>query len=119
MAEWPMALSFVQPITLSLSLLQSMASNNDSGGDDDSSDSSESPEEDEEEVAEEEEEVSSEETSMNQPDTSEEKLFSRCAHGMLFGNDGDIPSTSLKPRTPESRRRFDEESSDDDDDFYM
>jgi hypothetical protein len=117
MAEWPMALSFVQPITLSLSLLQSMASNNDSGGDDDSSDSSESPEEDEEEVAE--EEVSSEETSMNQPDTSEEKLFSRCAHGMLFGNDGDIPSTSLKPRTPESRRRFDEESSDDDDDFYM
>jgi hypothetical protein len=88
MLEQPMALSFVQPITLFLSLLQRMASNDDNndkckieeeaessmtrkrlqpsyddnGGDD----SSDSPEE---------EEVSSEETLMNQLNTSEEKLF--------------------------------------------
>jgi hypothetical protein len=27
-------------------------------------------------------------------DTSEEKLFARNAYGMLFGDDGDTPSTS-------------------------
>jgi hypothetical protein len=112
------SLSLAQPITISLSklhLLQRMASNdnngkykleeeaeysiarkrlwlsNDDDGDDD--DSSDSPEEETEE------EVSLEEMLMNQRDT---------------------PSTSLEPRTPESRRRFDEESNDEDDNnFWM
>jgi uncharacterized membrane protein YdbT with pleckstrin-like domain len=39
-----------------------------------------------EEETEEEEEVSSEETSMNQLDTSKEKLQTKCAHGVIFGN---------------------------------
>jgi hypothetical protein len=134
MAGWPMALSFIQPITLSLSILQIMASNDDdkckmeeevessmvrkrlrhSDGDD-SSDSLEGESE--------EEEVSSEETSLKQLDTSEEKVHARCAHGILFKDDGDTPSTSSEPRTLESHRLFDEESSDDDDDddddFWM
>jgi hypothetical protein len=105
-----MALSFIQPITLSLSLLQRMASNNDDKhtmeeeaessmarkrlwlSDDDSSDS-----------LEEEEEVSSEESSMNQLDTSKEKLYAKRARSILFSNDGDTPSTSLEPCTPGSR----------------
>jgi hypothetical protein len=63
-----------------------------------------------------EEEVSSEETLMNQLNTSEEKLHARRAHGFLFDDDGDTPSTSPNtPPTPESHRRSDEESSDDDD----
>jgi hypothetical protein len=70
----------------------------DNGGNDDSFDSLE-----EESSEEEEEEVSSEETSMNQLDTSEEKLFARCTHGMLFSDDGNIPSTSSDPHTPKSR----------------
>jgi hypothetical protein len=95
MAERLMALSFVQPITISLSILQRMASNDDGkhkseevaessmarkrlwpsdddGGDDDSSDSFDSLEEEtkEEEEQPEAEEVSSEETSMNQLNTS-------------------------------------------------
>jgi hypothetical protein len=39
----------------------------------------------------EEEEVSSEETSMNQLDTSKEKLYSRCTRGILFSDDGETP----------------------------
>jgi hypothetical protein len=114
-----MALSFIQPITLSLSLLQRMASNDDDKhkmeeeaessmarkrlwpSDDDSSDSPE------------EEEVSSEESSMNQLDTSKEKLYAKRARSILFSNDGDTPSTSLEPCTPGSRQCSDEESSDD------
>jgi hypothetical protein len=58
---------------------------------------------------------------MNQLDTSEEKLYARCACGYLFGNNGDTPSTSLDtPPTPKSHRRSDKESSgNDDDDFWM
>jgi hypothetical protein len=72
------------------------------------------------EEGEEAEEVSLEETSMNQLDTSEEKLFAKHAPGMLFSDDGNTPSTSLELRTPESHQCSDEESSDDDDDdFWM
>jgi hypothetical protein len=41
-----------------------------------------------------EEEVSSEET-LKQLDTSEEKLFAKCSHGMIFSDDGDttLPSS--------------------------
>jgi hypothetical protein len=121
-----MALSFVQPITLSLSLLQRMASNNDDkhkmeeaessmvrkqlrlSNDDDSFDYFDSPEreleEEEEEIEEgegegeeEEEEVFSEEMSMNQLDTSEEKLDARRARSILFSDDSDTPSTSAEP----------------------
>jgi hypothetical protein len=113
-----MALSFIQSITLSLSLLQRMASNDDDKhkmeeeaessmarkrlwlSDDDSSDSPE-------------EEVSSEESSMNQLDTSKEKLYAKRARSILFSNDGDTPSTSLERCTPGSRQCSDEESSDD------
>jgi hypothetical protein len=70
-----------------------------------------------------EEEVSSEETSMNQLDTSEEKLYARCAHGILVKDNNDTPSTSSEQLpTPESRRHSDEGSSNDnndDDDFWM
>jgi hypothetical protein len=114
-----------------LPLLQRMASNNndkrkmeeaaessmvrkrlwhtdDDSSDDDSSDSSEEEPEEEE---------TEEETSMNQLDTSEEKLYARRTRGYLFGDDGDTPSTLPDtPPTPESHRCFDEESSDDDDD---
>jgi hypothetical protein len=72
----------------------------DDGSDDDTSDS---PEEESSEEEETEEEVSSEETSMNQLDTSEGKLYIRCARGYLFGDDGDTPSTSPDtPPTPKS-----------------
>jgi hypothetical protein len=131
------SLSLIEPITLFLSkllLLQRMASNGnngkhkmeeeaessttrkrlwlsgDDGGDGDSSDLPE------EEVV---EEVSSVEMLMNQLDTSEEKLYARRAHGILFDDDGDTPLMSSEPRTPESCWRSDEESSDDDDDFWM
>jgi hypothetical protein len=113
-------LSHSSNLSLSLSLLQRMASNDDGkrkmeeeaesstarkrlrlfdddGGDSDSFDSPEEEPEEEEET--EEEEVSSEETSMNQLDTSEEKLYARRAHGILFSNDGDMPSTSSEPHT--------------------
>jgi hypothetical protein len=61
---------------------------------------------------------------MNRLDTSEEKLYASRARSILFSNDGDTPSTSSEPRTPESCRRSDEESSDDnddddDEDFWM
>jgi hypothetical protein len=136
MMERLMALSFIQPTTLSLSKLshlQGLASNNDNNGkckldeeaesliarkrprlsdDDGDNDSSNSLEEETEE------EVSSEETSMNQLDTSEDKLFAKCTH-FCGSNDGDTTSPSFEPRTPESRRRSDEGSSDDDDDIWM
>jgi hypothetical protein len=129
------SLSYIQLITLSLSklsLLQRMASNDnnskhkleeeaesstarkrlrlsdDDGGNDNFSDS---PEEEETE-----EEVSSEESSMNQLDTFEEKLFAKRGHCMVFSDDRDTTSPSSEPRTPESRLRSDEDSSDDDDD---
>jgi hypothetical protein len=86
------------------------------GNDDDSSDL---PEKEplEEEL---EEEVFSEESSMKL-DTSEEKLYARRGSDILFKDDGDTPSMSSEPRTPESHRCSDEESSDDDDDddFWM
>jgi hypothetical protein len=64
------------------------------------------------------EEVSSKETSMNQLDTSEERLYARRARGNLFSDDGDTPSMSSDtPPTPKSHRRSDEESGDDD--FWM
>jgi hypothetical protein len=135
MAERPMALSFIQLITPSLSLLQIMAYNNndkhkmeeaesstarkwlqlfdDDDSDDDSSDSFNSLEREPDET---EEEVSSEEMSMNQLDTSEEKLYDKRARGILFSDNGDTPSTSSKPCTSESHRRSDQESSDEDDD---
>jgi hypothetical protein len=136
MMERLMALSFVQPTTLSLSKLshlQGMASNNDNNdnrkldeeaesstarkrprlSDDDSgdNDSCNSPEEIEEEV-------SSKETSMNQFNTSKDKLFAKCAH-FHGSNDGNTTSSSCEPCTPESHRRSDEGSSDNDDDIWM
>jgi hypothetical protein len=127
--------SFVHPITLSLSklsLLQRMASNdtngkrkseeeaesltarkrlwlsNNDGGDDDSSNSPE-----EETI--EEEEVSSEESSMNQLNTSDEKLSTKRGHGMVFSDDGDTIAPSLKPRILERHMRSNLDISDDDD----
>jgi hypothetical protein len=134
MVERPMALSFIQWITLSLSLLQRMASNDNGkrkveeetessmarkrlqpsdndGSDDDSSISlgeETGEEEKEEEMADEEEEakeeVSSEEMSMNQLDTFKEKLFARRACGMLFSNDGDTPPMLSEQHNPNSHR---------------
>jgi hypothetical protein len=75
----------------------------DDNSDDDSSDSLEDePPEEEPEIGEEEEEetedeVSSEETSMNQLDSFEEKLYARHTRGILFKGDGDTPSTSSEP----------------------
>jgi hypothetical protein len=130
------SLSLIQPITLSLSklsFLQKMASNdnngkrkleeevessmvrkrlwlsNDDTGDDNSSDSLE------EEM---EEEVSSEETSMNQLDTSEEKLQTKCVRGIIFGDDDNTTLPSSEPRTPESHQHSNEDNNDDDD-FWM
>jgi hypothetical protein len=63
-----------------------------------------------------EKEVSSEETSMNQLDTSEEKLYAKRNRGILFSGNGDTPSMSSEPPlTPESDWCSDEESSDNDD----
>jgi hypothetical protein len=138
--------SFHRSLSLSLSLLQRMASNNDGkrkmeeeaesstarkrvrlsdddSSNDDYSESSDSLERElEEEATEEddEEEVSSEEMLMNQLDTFEEKLHATRAHDIPFSDDGGTSSMLSKPRTPESHRCSDEESSvdnDDDDDF--
>jgi hypothetical protein len=82
----------------------------------------EEPEEEEEEEKKMEEEVSLEVLSMNQFDTSEEKLYARRACGYLFSDDSNTPSTFLDtPPTLESHRCSDEESSDDNDDngFWM
>jgi hypothetical protein len=86
---------------------------NDDGGDD-SSDESE----------EETEEVSLEESSMNQLDTSEEKLMANRSHDLFFSDDGDTSSLESEPRTPEmssSRMRSDPNGSDnnDDDDYLV
>jgi hypothetical protein len=70
--------------------------------------------------------VLQEEIWMNQLNTSKKELYARCAHGILFSDDSDTPSTSSEPHTPEGHRRSDEESrdddnddDDDDDDFWM
>jgi hypothetical protein len=76
----------------------------DDSGDNDSSDS---PKEETEEN------VSSEETSMNQLDTSVEKLF---ANRACSSDDGDTTLPSSEPHTPESHRCSDELSNDNDDD---
>jgi hypothetical protein len=77
-------------------------------------------------MEEEEEEVSLEESSMNQVDTSEDKLVDKHGSGLIFGDDGNTTSPSLEPRTPEtqsSRVHSDPDGSDDDssddDDFWM
>jgi hypothetical protein len=127
-----LSLSSIQSITLFLSklnLLQRMTSNDNSKhkleeeaesstakkrlwlsdndvGDFDSSDS----------LEEEEEETSSEETSMNQLNTSEEKLLAKRARGIVFGDDVDTTSPSSVPHTPKSRWHSDEDNNDDDDD---
>jgi hypothetical protein len=60
---------------------------------------------------------------MKQLDISEEKLFAKRGHGMIFSDDGDTTSPSSEPRTLESRQRSDKDSSDEDDndedDFLM
>jgi hypothetical protein len=86
----------------------------DDGSNNDSSNSPEEEPEEEEETKE--EEVSSEETSMNQLDSSEEKLYARCARGILFKDDGDTPSMSSEPPPTQESRRC---SNNDDDDFWM
>jgi hypothetical protein len=79
-------------------------------------DSSESPEV-------EMEEVSLDESSMNQLDSSEDKLLAKHSCGLFFSHDGDTTSMSLEPRTPKmpsSCVRSDPDGSDDDDDdFWM
>jgi phage repressor protein C with HTH and peptisase S24 domain len=75
-------------------------------------DSSDSPKE---EIEEEE----TEETSINQLDTSEEKLFAKHGRGMIFSDYGDTTSPSSEQRTPKSHRHSDEDSSDNDNDFWM
>jgi hypothetical protein len=49
-----------------------------------------------------EEEVSSEESSMNQVDTSMDKLVTKHGSGLFFGDDGDTTSSLLEARTPET-----------------
>jgi hypothetical protein len=97
----------------------------DAGGDDDSSDSQheDMEEENDEET---DEVVSLEESSMNQVDTSEDKLVAKHSSGLFFGDDGDTTSPSSEPRTPKmssSHMRLDPDGSDnhdsDDDDFWM
>jgi hypothetical protein len=83
------------------------------GGDNDSSDS---PEEEEME-----EQVSSEESSMNQLNTSKEKLLVMHGCDLFFSDDGDTTSPSLEPHTPEmlsNHMRSDPDGSNDDD-FWM
>jgi hypothetical protein len=72
----------------------------------------------EEEEEEMEEEVSSEVSSMNQVDTSENKLVAKHDSGLFFGDDGDTTSPSSEPCTPEtppSRVCLDPDGSNDDD----
>jgi hypothetical protein len=94
------------------------------GGDDNSSDlQHEDTVEEDEEM---EEEVSSEVSSMNQIDTSEDKLVAKHDSRLFFGDDGDTTSPSSEPHTPEmpsSCVRLDPDGSDDDgsddDDFWI
>jgi hypothetical protein len=99
---------------------------NDDGSNDDSSNSQHEDTEEEEEVeeTEEEEEIeeteeedSSEESSMNQVDTSEDKLVSKHGSGLFFSDDGDTTSTSSEPctlETPSNHVCSDPDDSDDD-----
>jgi hypothetical protein len=67
------------------------------------------------------EEVSLEESSMNQLDTSEEKLLAKHVRDLFFGNNDDTTSPSLEPCTtkmPSSRVHSDPDDSDNDD-FWM
>jgi hypothetical protein len=139
MSEGLFALSLIQLTTLSLSklsLLQRMSSNSndkhkleeeaksstarkrlqlfdDDSGDDDCSDSPEEKIEEEDKM---EEEVSSEESSMNQLDTSNEKLLAKHGCGIVFDDDNDTTSPLSEPRTtemPSSREHSDPDSSND------
>jgi hypothetical protein len=83
------------------------------GDDDDSSDYLKEETKEEEETA---EEVSSEKLSMNQLDTSDEKLLAKHGCDIIFCDDGDTTSPSSEPCTLESRVCFDPDSSDEDDD---
>jgi hypothetical protein len=90
---------------------------NDDGSNDDSSNSQHEDTEEEEEVEETEEEVSSEESSMNQVDTSEDKLVSKHGSGLFFSDDGDTTSPSSEPctlETPSNHVRSDPDDSNDD-----
>jgi hypothetical protein len=75
------------------------------------------------EVEEMEEDVSSKESSMNQLNTSKEKLMAKNGRGLFFGDNGDTSSTESKPRspgTPSSHMRSNPDGNDDDDDdFWM
>jgi hypothetical protein len=88
----------------------------DDGCDDDSFESQhEDMEEEDEEMG---EEVCSEESSMNQVDTSEDKLVAKHGSGLFFGDDSDNTPPLLEPCTPEtpsSRVCSDPDGSDDDD----
>jgi hypothetical protein len=88
----------------------------DNGGDDNSYDSQyEDMEEEEDEEME--EEVSSKELSMNQVNTSEDKLVAKHSSGLFFSDDGDTTSPSSEPHTlemPSSRLCSDPDGSDDD-----
>jgi hypothetical protein len=95
----------------------------DDGGDDNSSDSRHEDTEEDEET---EEEVSSEESSMNQADTSEDKLVAKHGSGLFFGDNSDTTSPSSEPRTLEtssSRMCSDPDGSyddgSDDEDFWI
>jgi hypothetical protein len=55
----------------------------------------------EEEEETEEEDVSSVESSMNQFDTSEEKVMAKRIHDHFFGDDGNTSSMESEPRSPE------------------
>jgi hypothetical protein len=81
--------------------------------DDDSNDDSSSESEEETE----------EEESMNQLDTSEEKLMPKCGHNIFFGDDGDTSLSESEPRSlgmPSNHVCSNPNDSDDDeDDFWM
>jgi hypothetical protein len=69
-----------------------------------------------------EEEVSSEESSMNQFNTSEEKLLAKHGRSLFFDDDGDTTSPSSEPRTPEMLSNHvcsNPDDNDDDNDFWM
>jgi hypothetical protein len=49
---------------------------------------------------------------MNQLDISEEKLFAKRGHDMIFSDDGDTILLSSEPRTSESCRCSDKDNND-------
>jgi hypothetical protein len=68
------------------------------------------------------EEVSSEESSVNQLDTSEEKLTTKHGYDLFFNDNGDTSSTASEPHSPEmlsSHVCSDSNDSEDDDNFWM